>query len=92
MIIPVFVLYGAHKGALEPVQKTFVSELAPLDFRASILGGFQMVIGLCALPASLIAGVLWDSLGIFSAFYFSLFLTVVSGIMLLFVKKYQAQG
>jgi len=88
MIIPVFVLYGVHKGALEPVQKTFVSELAPQDFRASCLGGFQMVIGLCALPASLIAGVLWDSLGIFSPFYLSLFLTVISGVMLLFVKKY----
>jgi len=47
-----------------------------------------MVIGLCALPTSLIAGILWDSLGIFAPFYFSLFLTIISGIMLLFVKKY----
>jgi len=83
----IFILYGLHKGALEPVQKTFVSELAPLEFRASCLGGFQMVTGLCALPASLFAGVLWDTLGMFSPFYFSLFLTVASGIMLIFVKK-----
>jgi len=87
LIFLIFILYGLHKGALDPVQKTFVAELAPLEFRASCLGGFQMVTGFCALPASLIAGVLWDSLGIFSPFYFSLFLTIVSGIMLLFVKK-----
>jgi MFS family permease len=86
MLFLVFILYGAHKGALEPVQKTYVSELAPCEFRASCLGGFQMVIGLCALPASFIAGVLWEVFGMSAPFYFSLTLTVVSGIMLLFFK------
>ncbi|NIO49180.1 MAG: MFS transporter [Candidatus Aminicenantes bacterium] len=88
MIIFIFILYGAHKGALEPVQRTFVCELAPPEFRASCLGGFQMVIGLCTLPASFIAGILWDTLGVLVPFYLSLVLTLVSGIMLLFVKKH----
>lgn len=87
MIILVFILYGAHKGALEPVQRTFVCELAPPEFRASCLGGFQMIIGLCALPASFVAGLLWDTLGILVPFYLSLILTLISGIMLLFIKK-----
>jgi MFS family permease len=86
-IILTFVLYGLHKGALEPVQKTFVSELAPKDFRASGIGVFQMVTGLCALPASLIAGVLWDRIGIFMPFYFSLGLTILSIVMLKFVHE-----
>ena len=67
-IILTFVLYGLHRGALEPVQKTFVSELSPIKYRASSLGGFQMVVGLCALPASLIAGILWDKISIFMPF------------------------
>lgn len=87
MLFGVFIFYGAHKGALEPVQKTFVAELAPCEFRASCLGGFQMVVGLCALPASLIAGVLWEVFGMWAPFSFSLFLTVASGVMLFFVKK-----
>lgn len=87
MLILVFVLYGAHKGALEPVQKTFVSELAPSKFRASCLGGFQMVTGLCALPASFVAGILWETVGMSAPFYFSLILTILSGAMLLFVKE-----
>lgn len=87
MIILVFILYGVHRGALEPVQRTFVCELAPQEFRASCLGGFQMITGLCALPASLIAGTLWTSLGMFAPFYFSLVLTVMAGIILIFVKK-----
>ena len=86
-IILAFVLYGLHKGALEPVQKTFVSELSPIKYRASSLGGFQMVVGLCALPASLIAGILWDKISIFMPFYFSLSLTALSIIMLIFVKE-----
>ncbi|MBM3702496.1 MAG: MFS transporter [Actinobacteria bacterium] len=86
-IILTFVLYGLHKGALEPVQKTFVSELAPRGYRASTLGGFQMVVGLCALPASLIAGMLWDKINIFVPFYFSLGLTILSSIMLIIVKE-----
>jgi len=88
MIVLVFVFYGAHKGALEPVQKTLVSELASCKFRASCLGGFQMVTGLCALPASFIAGVLWEILGMSAPFYLSLILTTVSGGMLLFVKEH----
>ena len=83
-IIFTFVLYGLHRAALEPVQKTLVAELAPADYRASSLGGYQMIIGVCALPASFIAGVLWDSLGIEAPFYLSLGLTVVSLFLLLF--------
>jgi len=83
----VFVVYGLHKGALEPVQRTFVSELAPTDYRASVLGTFQMVVGLCALPASLIAGVLWLSLGRLTPFYFSLSITIPAIALMMFVKE-----
>jgi len=86
-IILTFVLYGLHKGALDPVQKTLVSELSPEEYRASTLGGFQMVIGICALPASLIAGLLWDKISISTPLYLSLGLTILSTIMLVFVKE-----
>jgi len=86
-VIASFVLYGLHKGALEPVQKAFVSELAPKEYRASGLGTFQMAIGLCALPSSLIAGILWDKVGVSAPFYFSLGLTILSIILLSFVKE-----
>jgi len=86
-VILTFVLYGLHKGSLEPVQKTFVSELSPTKYKASGLGGFQMVVGLCALPASFIAGVLWDKISIFMPLYFSLGLTVLSIILLMFVRE-----
>lgn len=86
-ILFIFVLYGMHRAGMDTVQKTFVCELAPADYRASGLGGFQMIIGLCALPASLIAGILWDTIGITTPFYFSIGLTGVSALLLLLVKE-----
>ncbi len=87
LVLLVFVLYGAHKGALEPVQKTYVCELAPGEFRASCLGAFQMIVGLCALPASFVAGLLWEKAGIFIPLYFSLCLTIISATILTFIKS-----
>ncbi len=86
-IVGGFILYGLHKGALDPVQKTLVSELSPANYRASSLGGFQMVIGLCALPASLLAGLLWDRISIYTPFCLSLGLTVLAITLLFFVKE-----
>jgi MFS family permease len=86
-VVVAFVLYGLHKGAIEPVQKAFVSELAPRAYRASSLGGFQMVVGLCALPSSLLAGILWDGIGAFVPLYVSIGLTTIACVLLLFVKE-----
>lgn len=86
-IVLLFVLYGLHKGAIEPAQRAFVSELSPVDYRASMLGAFQMIVGLCALPASLMAGFLWINFGKLAAFYLSLGLTVPSIVLMLFVKE-----
>lgn len=82
-----FVLYGVHKAALDPVQRTIAAELAPQPFRASVLGGFQMVIGLCAFPASLLAGFLWDKAGRRTPFFVSLGLTALAALLLLFVGE-----
>jgi len=86
-IITLFVVYGLHKAAIDPVQRTLVSELSPLKYRASTLGAFQMVTGLCALPASLLAGLLWVNFGKSAPFYFSLSLTVLAIILMLFIEE-----
>jgi len=86
-IVFLFTLYGLHRAALEPVQRTFVSELSPTNHRASMLGAFQMIVGLCALPASVIAGLLWTSFGKLTPFYVSLVLTCLTIVLMLFVKE-----
>jgi len=85
-ILAGFVLFGLHRGALDTVQNTLVSELVPEHRRASGLGGFQMVIGICALPASVIAGFLWDAFGPAFPFIFSLIMTGLSLVLLIPIK------
>ncbi len=87
VIVGMFVLYGLHKAALEPVQRTLVTEICPPQFKASALGAFQMIVGLCALPASLLAGVLWETMGGVVPFGVSLSLTGCAALLLLMVKE-----
>jgi len=87
LLIIAFIFYGLHRGALEPVSKTLVAELAPASFKASILGAYQMVIGFCALPASFIAGLLWDKWGKIVPFLLSLILTLTAMFLLLKIKE-----
>ena len=86
-VAALFILYGLHRGAIEPSQKALVSELSPKEYRASTLGAFQMITGLCALPASLMAGVLWTTYGDFAPFYLSLILTTAAIALLVLIKE-----
>ena len=89
-VAALFFLFGVHKAALDPVQRTIAAELAPPAYRASVLGGFQLVIGLAALPASVLAGFLWDKIGRQTPFLVSLGTTAVAALLLVFVKGTKA--
>lgn len=85
-VIPLFIFFGLSAGALDPVQTSLVSDLVEQERRASIIGAFQMAIGLSALPAGFIIGFFWYTYGAISAFHYSLALALVATIMLMFVK------
>jgi MFS family permease len=92
-IILAFIIYGLHRGSLDTVQNVFVAEMAPKEFRASSLGLFQLVVGICALPASLGAGILWSKFGDLAPLELSLVLTLVAAVILMFIKEQrQAQA
>jgi MFS family permease len=86
-ILPLFFLYGIHKGALDPVQRTLVSELAPPSRKASILGAYQMIMGLCAFAASLLAGLLWDTYGMTAPFTLSMTTSAVAALLMTLVEE-----
>jgi hypothetical protein len=46
-----------------------------------------MIIGFCALPASVLAGMLWEKIGPAAPFALSLGLTAVSSLLLSLVKE-----
>ena len=63
-----FGLYGVYYAATEGTAKALVADLVPDSQRGTAYGLFNAAIGLTALPASVIAGVLWQGLGAWGGF------------------------
>ena len=55
-----FALYGVVYAVVEGNQRAYVSDLSSEELRATALGTFHTVTGLAALPASTVAGFLWQ--------------------------------
>lgn len=77
-----YILYGAYYGITEGAEKALVADLVPSEKRATAYGLYNAAIGLSALPASLIAGFLWDILSPAYAFYFGSFMALLAVILL----------
>jgi MFS family permease len=58
--IILFALYGLVYAIVDGNQRAFVSDLSEKEFRSTALGTFHATTGLASLPASLIAGFLWQ--------------------------------
>jgi MFS family permease len=56
-------IYGLYYALTEGASRAYVADLVPQEQRGTAYGLFHAGVGLAALPASLIAGVLWQGLG-----------------------------
>jgi MFS family permease len=63
-----FGFYGLYYAATEGAAKAFVADLVPDSQRGTAYGLFNAAIGLTALPASVIAGLLWQGVGAWTGF------------------------
>jgi MFS family permease len=57
------ILWGVHMGFTQGLLSTLVADAAPAELRGTAFGMFNLVTGAALLAASVIAGVLWDSIG-----------------------------
>jgi len=58
--IALFLTYGLFHASVDAIQRAYASDLVSKEWRGTALGTFHTSIGLAALPASTIAGILWD--------------------------------
>jgi MFS family permease len=63
-----FGLYGVYYAATEGVAKALVADLVPDSQRGAAYGLFNAAIGITALPASFLAGLLWQGAGNWAGF------------------------
>ncbi len=61
-------LYGAFYGFTEGVEKALLADLLPADKRGTGYGALQLILGIAALPASFITGILLTYYGARIAF------------------------
>lgn len=64
-----FAAYGLFSGLTEGVQRAWIGELTPERLRGSAFGAFHFLVGIAALPASLLMGLIWERQGPSVAFY-----------------------
>jgi MFS family permease len=64
-----FAGYGIYYGIVEGVARAFVADLVPAERRGTAYGLYQGIVGLTLLPASIIAGWLWDVINPAAPFY-----------------------
>ena len=55
-----FIVYALHFALTEGTEKALVADLVPASRRGTAYGWYNFTIGMAALPASLVFGLVWD--------------------------------
>jgi MFS family permease len=63
-----FALYGLYYAATEGAARALVADLVPSQQRGGAYGLYNAAMGITVLPASLIAGLLWQGAGAWAGF------------------------
>jgi MFS family permease len=84
-----FAVYGIYFGLVEGTEKAMVADLVPAGRRGVAFGWYNLAIGIGALPASVVFGVLWDRYGSGTAFTFGAGMAALAAIGLVLVPLEQ---
>jgi MFS-type transporter involved in bile tolerance (Atg22 family) len=84
-----FGVYGVFFGLTEGTEKALVADLVPAARRGTAFGWYNLAIGLAALPASLLFGLVWTRWGAPAAFAMgaTLALAAAAGVMLVLPRR-----
>ena len=67
-IVALYLCYGAYYGLTMGTAKAMVADLVPVRLRGTAYGSYHALVGIIDLPASLIAGLLWQGIGSWQGF------------------------
>lgn len=82
MMTAIFILYGVFTAMTAGVERAFISEIAPASLKGTMLGLHSTLAGIALLPASVIAGVLWNHIGAFAPFVYGGVMSLISALIL----------
>jgi len=87
-IVALFALYGIYSAATDGIQKAFVSDITDKNKQGTGMGIYNALLGITLLPASLIAGVLYDKVNSRIPFYFGASTALISAILMMVFSQY----
>ncbi|ACB52399.1 hypothetical protein cce_3051 [Crocosphaera subtropica ATCC 51142] len=79
-----FALYGIYLGMSQGILLALVADLAPGELRGTAFGVINLVIGIVLLPASLLAGFLWQQVNPQAPFLVGSGLALTASLLFLF--------
>lgn len=86
--ILLFMLYGLYSALTDGSQKALISDIVSSDLKGTGYGLYHAVLGVTLLPASLIAGLLYDNVNSNAPFYFGSAMALIATLlMLIFTLK-----
>ncbi|WP_349290136.1 MFS transporter [Thermoanaerobacterium thermosaccharolyticum] len=77
-----YAIYGIYYSTTEGVAKSLVAHLVDENNRGTAFGLYNASIGILALPASFIAGYLWDKVAPSAPFYFGAGCSILAAILI----------
>ena len=85
LLIAVFLSYGIYFGLTEGVEKAWIADLATPERRGTAFGYYNAVLGVGALLASVLFGLIWTRVSPQAAFYSGAALAGVATLLLYFL-------
>jgi len=83
VLVLLFALYGLYSAATDGIQKALVSDLIDNKKRGTGLGLYNSLVGITLLPASVIAGLLYDQVNNRAPFYYGSIMALVAAVLML---------
>jgi MFS family permease len=88
-LIAVFLSYGIYFGLTEGVEKAWIADLATPERRGTAFGYYNAVLGVGALLASLLFGLIWTRVSPQAAFYTGAALAGIATLLLYFLFPHE---
>jgi MFS family permease len=81
--ICLFMLYGLYSALTDGSQKAMISDIVTKELKGTGFGIYHAVLGITLLPASLIAGILYDKVNSNAPFYFGAVMALLATILMI---------
>ena len=83
-IVALFALYGLYSAATDGIQKAFIADMVDENKKGTAMGIYNALLGITLLPASLVAGLLYDKVDSRLPFYFGAVMAFLAAVLMIF--------